>query len=165
MARKASTFSVSNIVAKRKADLAAARQELTALKEHAAEFRAALHVINMVADHADKIGFTKWTSVSLYTSSYPEIFASLEGYVDSLKEGAIVEILERAMACGFEASSSKDFVNDWASQRSFTLKHSIAGVKIDLKITANISETNPTCRKVQTGTKLQEVATYAIVCE
>ena len=165
MARKTSAFSLSRIVATRRENLANARRELADLQAYAAEIRAALHVVNMVADYAAEIDFTKWSSVSTYMHGTPELCVNLEGTVSSLKQGAIVDIIDRAMACGFEPVGTSDYLNDWASQRSFKFTHSIAGVRIELKVTANIAEASAACRKVQVGTELKEVAKYEIVCE
>ena len=165
MARKSSAFTLSRIVATRRENLANARRELADLQAHAAEFRAALHVVNMVADYANDIDFTKWSSVSTYMFDTPELCVNLEGTVSSLKQGAIVDIIDRAMACGFEPVGTSDYLNDWASQRTFKFTHDIAGVRIELKVTANIAEASAACRKVQVGTELKEVAKYEIVCE
>ena len=165
MARKTSAFSLSRIVSTRRENLANARQELASLQAHAAELRAALHVVNMVADYAAEIDFTKWSSVSTYMFDTPELNVNLEGTVSSLKQGPIVDIIDRAMACGFEPVGSTDYLNDWASQRTFKFTHSIAGVRIELKVTANIAEASAACRKVQVGTELKEVAKYEIICE
>lgn len=165
MARKSSAFSLSRIVANRRENLANARQELASLQARAAELRAALHVVNMVADYAAEIDFTKWSSVSTYMFDTPELCVNLEGTVSSLKQGAIVDIIDRAMACGFEPVGTSDYLNDWASQRTFKFTHDIAGVRIELKVTANIAEASAACRKVQVGTELKEVAKYEIVCE
>lgn len=165
MARKTSAFSLSRIVANRRENLANARQELASLQARAAELRAALHVVNMVADYAAEIDFTKWSSVSTYMFDTPELCVNLEGMVSSLKQGPIVDIINRAMACGFEPVGTTDYLNDWASQRTFKFTHSIAGVRIELKVTANIAEASAACRKVQVGTELKEVAKYEIVCE
>lgn len=165
MARKASAFSLTNMIAKRREDLAAARDGLKALKENAPAFRAATHVANMVANHASEIGFTRWAHVTPYASfGNLELMVNLEGYVDSLKEGAVIEILEQAMACGFEVTGSRDYLSEYASQRSFRFRQIIAGVKVDLTVVANIKEASESCRKVKVGTKLEEVAQYELVC-
>ena len=85
--------------------------------------------------------------------------------MSSLKQGAIVDILERAMACQFTAIGSSDYLSDWASQRNFKFEQTIAGVKIALRVTANIAEAAAACRKVRVGTELKEVNKYEIVCE
>ena len=166
MARKSSAFTLSRIVANRRENLANARQELASLQARAAEIRAALHVVNMVADYANEREFTQWQNVSVYTyTSKHELVANLEGTVSSLKQGVIVDIIDRAMACGFEPVGTSDYLNDWASQRTFKFTQSIAGVDIELKVTANIAAASAACRKVQVGTELKEVAKYEIVCE
>jgi hypothetical protein len=165
MARKASTFSVTKLVATRREQLAAAKRDVARLQELAPVMRAAVHVENMVADHAEEIGFTKWSNISAYTYSEPEVDVSLEGYVNSLKTGKIVDLIERAMACGFEPIGTSDNVSDWASMRMFRFSQTVAGVVVNLKLVANIMESATSCRKVQVGTKLEEVAQYAIVCD
>jgi hypothetical protein len=165
MARKSSTFSVSKIIATRRENLANARRELAALQESAANLRAATHVVNLVADYAEEIGFTQWKGISVYQySDTLELSVNLEGTVNSLKQGAIVDILERALACQFTATGSSDYLSDWASQRNFKFEQTIAGVKIDLRVTANIADA-AACRKVRVGTELKEVNKYEIVCE
>lgn len=164
MARNTNAFSLTKIIADRRADLAAARASVNRLQDNAPAFRAALHVANMVANHAAKLEFTRWSNVNTFCySDTCELHVNLEGYVDSLKQGTIVDIIEHAMACGFDAVGSKDYLSSWASQRSFKFTQTIAGVLIELCITANIKDSE-TCRKVQVGTKLEEVAQYEIVC-
>jgi hypothetical protein len=165
MARKASAFSLTNILAKRREDLACARDSMKRLQDNAPAFRAAIHVANMVANHADEIGFTRRSYVNPYIgSSVQELSVTLEGYVDSLKKGAVVDMIEQAMACGFEDVGSRDYLSEHASQRSFRFVQVVAGVKIDLKIVANIQAASEACRKVQTGVKLEEVPQYELVC-
>ena len=165
MARNTNAFSLTKIIAERRADLASARASVNRLQDNAPAFRAALHVVNMVANYASDLEFTRWANVNTYSTSdgQHELNVNLEGYVDSLKQGAIIALIERAMDCGFEAVGSKDYLSNWASQRSFKFTQSIAGVLIELCITANIKDSE-TCRKVQVGTKLEEVAQYEIVC-
>lgn len=165
MARKANAFSLAKIIATRRENLAAARAEINTLVDKSAQYRAAIHVVNMVADYANEIGFTKWSGISTYNGYEAcELNVSLEGVVSSLKQGAIVDMIDRAMACGFEAVGSQDYLSDWASQRTFKFTQTIAGVLVEMKITANISEASEACRKVQVGTELKEVAKYEIVC-
>lgn len=165
MARKASTISLTNILAKRREDLALARESMKRLQDNAPAFRAAIHVANMVADYAQSIDFTRWSYVNPYVGrDVQELDVVLEGYVDSLKEGAVVDMIERAMSCGFEDVGSKDYLSEYASQRSFRFSQVVAGVKIDLKIVANIKEASEACRKVQVGVKLEEVPQYELVC-
>lgn len=165
MARKASTFSLTNMVAKRRGELADARDRMKRLQDNAPAFRAAIHVANMVADYAQSIDFTEWAYIDPYVGhSTQELTVSLEGTVDSLKEGAVVDMIERAMACGFEDVGSKDYLSEYASQRSFRFSQVVAGVKIDLKIVANIKAASSACRKVQVGTKLEAVPQYELVC-
>jgi hypothetical protein len=165
MARKASTFSLTNMLAKRRDEMADARARMKRLQDNAPAFRAAIHVANMVADYAQEIDFTQWSYVDTYIGhSAQELTVSLEGTVDSLKTGAVVDMLERALACGFEDVGSKDYLSEYASQRSFRFSQVVAGVKIDLKIVANIKAASEACRKVRVGTKLEEVAQYELVC-
>jgi len=165
MARKASTFSHTKLVATRREQLADAKRDVARLQKLAPVMRAAIHVANMVADYASEIEFTRWSNIAAFTYNDPEIDIALEGYVDSLKTGKIVDLIERAMACGFEAISTKDYASDWSSQRVFRFSQNVAGVTVNLKFVANISEAATSCRKVQVGTKLEEVAQYEIVCD
>ena len=165
MARTTNAFSFTKIIAERRADLAAARASVSRLQDNAPAFRAALHVANMVANRAASLDFTRWANVNtLCYSDTAELCVNIEGYVDTLKQGVIVDLIDHAMACGFEAVGSKDYLNSWATQRSFKFTQTVAGVLIELCITANIKGDSETCRKVQTGTKLEEVAQYEIVC-
>ena len=163
MARKTSSFSVTRVIAEKRENLASARAELAELQDKAHLVRAALHFVNKVADHANAIGFTKWQNLNVWTGSAPEISVTIEGYVSSLKQGAVVEILDNAMACGFEAIGSEDYLNSWASQRNFKFQQNVAGVDVTIRVVANINDSE-VCRKVQTGTKLVETPVYEIVC-
>lgn len=167
MARKTNAFSLTKILSDKRTDLAAARASVNRLQDNAPAFRAAIHVVNMVANLAAELNFTRWANVNTYSSASEdgpqELSVNIEGYASSLKQGVIVDIIDRAMECGFEAVSSKDYLSDWASQRTFNFTQTIAGVLIELRVTANIAESE-TCRKVRVGTKLEEVAQYEIVC-
>jgi len=163
MARKTSSFSVTRVIAEKRENLASARAELAMLQDKAHLVRAALHFVNKVADHANAIGFTKWQNLNVWTGSAPEVSVTIEGYVSSLKQGAVVEILDNAMACGFEAIGSEDYLNSWASQRNFKFQQNVAGVDVTIRVVANINDSE-VCRKVQTGTKLVETPVYEIVC-
>lgn len=164
MARKTSSFSVTRMIATKRENLANARKELHDFSAASDKIRPALHAVNLVADFANEREFTKWQNIHVWSLDYePEMHVSLEGYVSSLKQGVIVDILERAMSAGFEAVGSEDYLNDWASQRTFKFTQSIAGIKVVIKVVANINE-SASCRKVQVGTKLAEVAQYEIVC-
>ncbi|CAB5220044.1 hypothetical protein UFOVP232_33 [uncultured Caudovirales phage] len=166
MARKANAFSISKIIAGKREDLARARAEIVKLQDNAPRFRGAMHVVNLVADHAQELGFTRWSSAYPYVNSDGslEISVSIEGYADSLKTGVVADICERAMACHFEATESEDYLSEWASQRTFKFTQNIAGVAIRFKVVANVNSASESCRKVQVGSEIKEVAKYELVC-
>ena len=166
MARKSNSFSLAKIIAGKRDDMARARAEIIKLQDNAPMFRGAMHVVNLVADHAKELGFTRWSSAYPYVNSDGslELSVAIEGYADSLKTGVVADICERAMACHFEAVESEDHLSDWASQRSFKFKQDIAGISIRFKVTANVNEASVACRKVQIGTEIKEVAKYELVC-
>jgi len=165
MARTKSTFSVTGMLAQKRENLANARANLQDFVSISGKVRAALSAVNLVADFAQKHEFTSWSNIHVWglSTSIPEMVVTLEGTTSSLKQGIIVDIMERAMSAGFEATGSEDYLNSWASQRTFKFTQSIAGINVEIKVVANIKD-SVVCKKVQVGTKLEETAVYEIVC-
>jgi hypothetical protein len=169
MARKPAFVSISKLAASHREDAKMARERAKNTLAAREWLGSAEHDANVVCKVADLVAECHYTNTTVWTYGQPEnteLTVTFDVPVDSLKEGAIVAVLEAAMAQGFETQESKDYVNQWATQRMFRFsKVYDNGTRCLLRITADIKDGSETCRKVQTGTKLEEVATYAIVCD
>jgi hypothetical protein len=170
MARKANHFSFTKVIAEKREELARVRVEIAQLADQSEAFAPAFAVANALAKKAEVIGFCKVMRVR--PSTYitwrgtvdNDMYIKFEDTVDSLKEGKVPAILEAAEALGFNAIETNDYVRDYCASRTFAFELNLNGVKMHLRIEAAIEDGSESCRKVQTGVKLEEVAQYEIVC-
>jgi hypothetical protein len=84
--------------------------------------------------------------------------------VDSLSTGTIPAIIEFILEMGLNAKKSRDYADSGCASRSYNFETKIGGVEFTLTIEANIKENSETCKRVQTGVEIKEVAKYEIVC-
>lgn len=173
MARKAQAFSMSSTLASKRSNVAAARRELATLVEAGPTFAPAFAIANQIARVGESFGFTQW----LYAS--PSVETSWDGMrkdyrlevsleasgVDSLKTGPVAAMCESMLNLGLDPVGTTDYASEYMADRTFKFKGQAGLVDVHVKLVANIKRDATGCRKVQTGTELKEVATYAIVCE
>lgn len=168
MANKAQPFSFTRSI---NDSLAQARQEVKRLNEvkaHAAQFGMAMAAVNSVGKVARALNAFEWAYITprVYSENDMSLHCKFECTADSLKEGKVPAILEAIISAGFEATDSRDYANESFASRTFRFNQVLNGVQVTLAFEANIEASDAaTCRKVQTGTKIEEVATYEIVCD
>jgi hypothetical protein len=168
MARKPATFSFSSYVASRKAQLREHRKTLASIEANAEWFRVASAVCESVAKVAKLHNACEWANdyPYVYNDNSLEFAASFEAPCTSLKEGAIPAILEAALAAGFEATTTDDSVTSYDARRNYRFTQTIGPVVVNLTVRASVKEADgATCRKVQVGTKIEEVAQFTLVCD
>jgi hypothetical protein len=171
MARKANAFSFSSIIAEKRKDMARVRAELAALAGQSEAFAPAFAIANTLAKRGAVVGFSEHLRAepSTYKSTWSgtvdnTLNIRMEHTVDSLKEGAVPAMIEAAMSMGFEAIGTHDYALEWCASRVFRFEMNINNVRISLRLEANIKDGSEACRKVQVGTKLEEVPQYELVC-
>jgi hypothetical protein len=172
MARKAQAFSMSATIKAKRENVAAARRELATLVDAGPTFAPAYAIANQIARMGEAFGFTNWlyASPSVDTSwdgnkSYSlDVHLEASG-VDSLKTGPVAAMCESMLNLGLDPVGSVDYASEYMADRTFKFKGQAGLVDVHVKLVANIKRDATGCRKVQTGTELKEVATYAIVCD
>jgi hypothetical protein len=169
MARKANAFSFTRTLADKRADLARARAEITALANHADSFKPAYAIANAITGFAATQGFDKYVSATpnVYVWSSGDdlsLHVRFEGNVNSLREGPVPAIAECILGFGLDATDTVDYAADWCASRTFKFSGKIGGVDLTVRFEANINDGSDACRKVQVGTEIKEVAKYEIVC-
>ena len=170
MARIAKPVTFSRAIADKRASIAEKRTELKALEDQAQAFVPAYAVVNAVIENAKGIGFAKhfyarpstWTGWS--GNARNELNVSIEDTVSSLKDGAVPALLEAIGTYGFEAVGSHDYALEYCASRVYRFAATIGSVDVTLRVEANIADGSESCKKVQTGVKLEETAVYEIVC-
>ena len=170
MARKANAFSFSRTIATKREDLARARVEIAQLADQADAFKPAFAIANAIAKFAATQGFDKYVRatpsvwINWDGTADNKLDVRFEGNVDSLKSGPVPAICEAILAFGLEATSTSDYAANWCASRTFKFEGKCGNVRMDVRFEANINDGSDQCRKVQVGTKLEEVAQYEIVC-
>ena len=170
MARIAKPVSFARAIADKRTSLAEKRTEISELQSQSKEFTAAYAVVNAVIENAQQIGFSKhfyakpstWLGFSgIYRN---ELHVSIEDTVNSLRDGAVPALLEAIGTYGFEAVGSHDYALEYCASRVYRFSATIGSVDVILRVEANIADGSESCKKVQTGTKFEEVAVYEIQC-
>lgn len=171
MAKKPAIVSISRLAASHREDAKLARERAQKTLAARDALAAAERDANTVCKVADLLAQCQYVNVNVWAHGHgdgAELSVSFDVPCTSLKEGVIPAVLEAALAQGFEpeATASKDYVNEWATQRTYRFRKDYAdGTCCSLRITADIKDGSSSCRKVQIGTKLEEVPQYAIACE
>jgi hypothetical protein len=170
MARIAKPVSFARAITEKRESLAEKRKELNELEAQAQAFAPAYAVVNAIIENAQAIGFAKhfyarpstWLS---WTGNYKnELHISIEDTANSLKDGAVPALLEAIGTYGFEAVGTHDYALEYCASRVYRFTATIGSVDVTVRVEANIADGSESCKKVQTGVKLEEVAQYEIVC-
>ena len=166
MARKANAFSFARIIADKRADIVRARDTINALASQADTFAPAYAVANTIAKFCAAQGFGKYVyaNPSSWGSDDNTLYITIDDTVVSLKEGAIPTILEYVLSMGFNATDTKDYADSGCAARTYNFQAKIGGVDTRITINADIKEGSDSCKRVQVGTVIKEVAKYEIVC-
>jgi hypothetical protein len=170
MARIAKPVTFARAISDKRESIAEARTSLKDLEAQAQAFVPAYAVINAIIGNAQQIGFAKhfYARPSTWTgwSGNPrnELNISIEDTVTSLKDGAVPALLEAIGTYGFEAIGSHDYALENVASRVYRFAATIGAVDVTIRVEANIADGSESCKKVQTGVKLEETAVYEIVC-
>jgi hypothetical protein len=170
MSRKANVFSFARTIAEKRQEVARVREEITTLAAQSEAFAPAYAIANALAKKAETIEFCK--SMYIRPSTYirwngeadNELYIRFEDTVESMKEGKVPAMIEAAESLGFVVEGSKDYAAEYCAYRTFKFGLSINGVTVALRLEALVKDGSEACRKVQVGTKLEEVAQYEIQC-
>ena len=170
MARIAKPVSFARAITEKREAIAEKRKDLAELQSQAQAFAPAYAVVNAIIENAQQIGFAKhfratpstWTGWSGNTRN--ELAVTIEDTATSLKDGAVPALLEAIGTFGFEAIGSHDYALEWCASRVYRFTATIGSVDVTVRVEANIADGSESCKKVQTGVKLEEVAQYEIVC-
>ena len=166
MSRKANIFSFARIIADKRADIVRAREDVATLAAQADTFAPAYAVANTIAKFCKANDFGKYVyaNPSTWSATDNNLHVTIDDTVSSLREGAIPAILEYVLSMGFESKNTKDYADDNFATRSYNFKSKIGGVQVTLTIQADIKDNSETCKRVQTGVEIKEIAKYEIVC-
>lgn len=170
MARIAKPVSFSRAIAEKREAIAEKRTELKELESQAQAFVPAYAVINGILESAKQIGFSKYyrarpTSHTMWSGNvHNELHLTIEDVVTSLKDGPLPALLESIGTYGFEVEGTHDYALEYCASRVFRFRTTIGAVDVTVRVEANIADGSESCKKIQTGTKLEEVAVYEIQC-
>ncbi len=92
------------------------------------------------------------------TSYYKPVIELNLNALENFKDPQLVEILEF-----FSARTEKITTRDWALYLNRDYAFELEDVMVN--ISAFVKADSPTCRKVQTGIKVEEVPQYKLVCD
>jgi hypothetical protein len=166
MARSKSLISLTSYIKDRKEELRAQRERLNAIEANKGWFTTGAKVCEEVAKVAKQYNAIE------YMNAYPFVgYSALDLDVDfvvpceSLTEGVVPAVLEAALAAGFDATETADRVNEYTAARVYRFSQSIGPLRVSLTVRAEVKNTEgATCRKVQIGTEIKEVAKFQLVC-
>ena len=170
MARIAKPVSFSRAITEKREALAEKRKDLAELQDQAQAFAPAYAVVNAIIENAQAIGFAKHFRATPSTwlgwsGNYRnELSVTIEDTATSLKDGAVPALLEAIGTFGFEAIGSHDYALEFCASRVYRFTATIGSVDVTVRVEANIADGSESCKKVQTGTKFEEVAVYEIQC-
>lgn len=169
MAKK-QTLSISHFVADRAESLKNIRASVKRVTDNKDQFAMAYAAVNAVAKVAQLDG-------EVFLNAEPSVwhgwrddkeFALVANIilvnVVSLKDGRVPQVLQAAEKAGFDVDATQDYVSETFAQREFKGTGLFNGVSVRLRITAELQDETPNCRRIQTGTEIKEVAKYEIVC-
>lgn len=114
-----------------------------------------------------------WTDVNpMTTGPYGNsgsviVCMNVSAHTDSMIEGVVPQILKAMLDIECDPETTTDVVDTTKAQRVYLFKRPASDhfLEVRIKIEVNINETDTgTCRKIQTGTKIVEIAEYALEC-
>ena len=107
-----------------------------------------------------------WPDIDAYAGTV-KIDVAITVTTDSMLEGVVPQILKAMLDMECEAIASKDTVSSIEARRHYQFKREASEhfLAISIGVDVNIRETDTgTCKKIQTGTKMIEVAEYKLEC-
>jgi len=170
MARIAKPVSFARAITEKREALAERRKELADMQGQAKAFEPAYAIANAIIANAKEIGFAKHYNARPNTTvfSWGEVqnflVVSIEDTVTSLKDGAVPALLEAIGTYGLEAVGTHDYALEYCASRVYRFEAKVGNVDLMVRVSANIADGSESCKKVQTGIKLEEVPVYEIQC-
>ncbi len=169
MAKK-QLLSLSSFIVNRREAAARIRAEINNISRFKDDFAPAIALANRVAKAAILDG-------EAYMSAEPEVWFRWDDSaecnlrvtivlqnIESLKDGRVPHVLGVAESLGFEFNKTEDYASANYAERTFRSELQLGKVQIKLRVVADIKDGSESCRKVQVGTEIKEVAKYEIVC-
>ena len=145
------------------------KNQLTCLrKNQKALTKTAKHVNTIFARHPEIVALS-WTTVAHWVNeNQVTLNIGVTHEVTSMKEGIAPAFMRSLLEAGFDVEATTDTADSQTSQRKFDFKRPGNDQMVAVSLVFNaklLNAPDATCRKVQTGMKTVEVATYALVCE
>jgi len=144
------------------------KKRLALARKNAKKTTATVDLINRrldgIGDEDSSIAI--WPELNVWNNEV-KLAVSISVTTDSMLEGVVPQILKAMLDMECEATASKDTVTDIEALRHFDFsrpesEHFLA---MTIGVDVNIRETDTgTCKKVQIGTKMVEVAGYKLEC-
>ena len=146
-----------------------AKKRMAALRKNAKAITATLDLLNRRCALVDESRATMyaWPEVDAY-AGIVKLQVQISATTDSMIEGIVPQILKAMLDIECDPTTSRDEVNAINTSRiyRFTRAASDHFLAISVTVTITIQESDTgTCRKVQTGTKMVEIAEYKIECD
>ncbi len=170
MAKAKQGFSVSSFIASKIDDVKYAQSKVTAVRNAKADLTQACKIANdlvtAIKPLADNIRADAWISVSSYDNTV-EMYVTIE----IPKRLAILDPATKratylAALAGFELDEGKKNASEYYA--SYVVKGKLtigaAQIVLDIRSELDMESEAATCKRIQVGTEIREVAKYEIVC-
>lgn len=161
---------MQDIVASRVSDLDYEQRKLKNLRYNYKNAKNAINFMNRVLSRFKPEDFkdvSNWVETSGY-STEATLTVSISLYVTSLTSGPIANLLRFLMEAGIDAAKTEDTTGTTYAYRSFKMAKPATDTMIAINIAVHaeiVDGDDATCRKVQVGTKTQEVPVFEIKCD
>ncbi len=144
------------------------KRMLAQVKKNAAALKATIDLLNRRCALVDdnKASMNVWTNNDIWAGTII-VKAAISVATDSMIEGVVPQILKAMLDIECDSTTSKDIATESGASRIYRFHREASEhfLAINVVVTVTIQETDTgTCRKIQTGTKMVEVAEYAIEC-
>lgn len=152
-----------------------AKRRLATVRKNSKLLRDTIDLLNRRCALVDSEAATMyvWTDVNpMTTGPYGNpgsvtVCMNINAHTDSMIEGVVPQILKAMLDIECDPETTTDLADATKAQRIYQFKRPASDhfLAVQIKVEVNIRETDTgTCRKVQTGTKIVEVAEYALEC-
>ena len=146
-----------------------AKKRTAAIRKNSKAAIATLDMLNRRCALVDETRATMnaWPEIGAYSGTM-KMQVQITATTDSMIEGIVPQILKAMLDIECEPTTSKDEVNATKTSRTYRFTRAPSDHFLAISVTVEIiikeSDTG-TCRKVQTGTKMVEIAEYKIECD
>ena len=154
------------------ADAKRAAKTAAICRKHAARITATSRFLEGVTSRIESasVNVYAWVDVDhwVYDGEDPiTLHINFSASVLSMKEGLVPTLLKVLIDAGCEIKESEDYVSSTYAARTFRLERSTTDKHCKVKIAFDAKPKDvaeATCRKVQIGTELKEVAVFKLEC-